>query len=97
VRVLALFDPATGDLRGVLSARGDEPSGQVGRFFDPPDPYWETLARATLDQKVPAMSWDDFFEQLPDRLPHRAWWELVVLKATDLPSAFTELLAKSSR
>lgn len=97
MRVLALFDPQTKDLRGVLLPTGNEPSGQVGRFFDPPDHYFETYAQSTLEQKPPGMGWVDFCAQLPDRVPAHVWWEWVVVKANDLPSAFTELVEKSRR
>jgi hypothetical protein len=88
-----MYDPPTGDLRAVLKVEGES----VESYFDPPDHYFETIARTTLDQKLAAMSWTDFFEQLPDRVPYSAWWELVDLDADDLPSAFAELLDGSCR
>jgi hypothetical protein len=88
VKVLVLFNPKTCDLRAVLAVEGD----QVASYFDPPDRYWETLVRTTLAQKPFSVAWEDFFEQLADRPPYSAWWELVSVGDQELSSAFGELL-----
>ena len=88
MKVLALFNPKTADLRAVLSVEGDK----VASYFDPPDYYWECFVRMTLEQKPSRVAWRDFFEQLADRPPYKAWWAVVEVASDDLPSAFEELL-----